>query len=206
MSKSLKIIQVVYKVARIVSIVMFIVAIVAGALSLFGLTLLLILGRAYSTEFMHSLVEIGSGDAFVAACAACITGAISCAGTAVLFKFIRKYCEHELADGTPFTYDGSKELFRLGIISMIITAAVSILVGFVWSVCWVFAPEIGAPNDVSLDITSGLFMLLASCIFKYGAELREQKLAAEVELECLKSKAEKQSEAEETPTAEVTEE
>lgn len=205
MTKSLKIIQTFFKVARIVSIVLFVIAIVGGVGSLVGLTLLLVLGRAGSTEFIQSFV--GSGESYIVACFGCITGAISCVGVAVMYKYVRGYCERELADGTPFTYDGAKELFKLGIVCMIIPAAMSALVGFAWGVCWIFAPQITAPSNFSVDVTSGLFMLLASFIFKHGAEVREQKHAAEAELEQLKSEAEEEdkSEAEGATDEKITE-
>ena len=213
MSKSLKTIQTVFKVVKIVATVLFILTIVGGALSLLGLILALVFRRAVSIGALQSLVEM-EGASFVASCYGAIEGIISCAGAAVLMGYVRKYCERELADGTPFTYDGAKKLFRLGIVWIIVPAAISVLVGFTYSICWLFDQGIIESSSTSIDITTGLLLLLVSCIFKHGAEIREQKQLAEEELERVKAEAQKEAEptsepneaTSSTPTVELTEE
>ena len=215
MSKTLKSIQTFFKVARIVSIVLFVLGIVGAAGCLLSMLLLIAFNGAQSLGILNSFVDLEEGFSFASGCFACVSGIISCVGVIVMYAFTRKYCERELADGTPFTYDGAKALFRLGLVFIITPIAMSALIGFAWGMCWIFDPTMVEPTDLSGDITTGLFMLVTSYIFKHGTELREQKLAAEVELECLKAEtkanaeaeaeAENESESEKAPADEITE-
>lgn len=182
MSKSLKIIQTVSKVANIVSKVIFICCTVGAIACAVGAIISAVLltvdieigGRALS-EIIISKAQMSTGEIITY----CIIGILACSGEAVLARVGEKYFEHELSEGTPFTHKGAKELFRLSIFMM----AVPIAIGMATSVCSeTFKLISGSPLDFeefSADIGMGLAFLLGSVICEYGAELADTKRNSE---------------------------
>ena len=178
MSKSLKIIQTVSKVAKIISKVVFICCIVGASGCALGL-ITLSLGIQNLTLFGDKLSVViyeESGLTVNAMILACVSGLILCVAECVVSAFAEKYFSNELRAGTPFTYEGSKEILRLGILTMAIPLGADILCGIANGFFSIFSentPAFETSTDSSL-IIGGMF-LLASVIFKYGAELREPK-------------------------------
>lgn len=95
----------------------------------------------------------------------------------VLLDFAQDYLETEQSDGTPFTIAGAEKLKNLGIrciwvpivaIAVVVTVAV-----------WLGEESIGEVGN-TLSITTGISLILASMIFRYGAEL-EQQLHGKIE-------------------------
>lgn len=180
MSKNLSIIQKVYKVLRIVSKVVFILCIVGAvgcAVGVAGVALLqTILPFAELTEITELEAEMSIPFAYIS----CIAGCIACIGEAIMAFYAERYFRHELEAGTPFTYEGANEIFKLGIISIIVPIATSLVAGILFGVFYIFFPEIAEPDlDMSFSLTSGLACLFASVIFKHGAELAESKTESE---------------------------
>ncbi|MBE6685017.1 MAG: hypothetical protein E7592_05145 [Ruminococcaceae bacterium] len=168
MSKTLSTILTIFKVVKIVAKVIFILCIIGGAGCLVGLATLPLLDLAAAAEFIaEEGIELG------AAYLACITGAVTCAGEAVFAFFAERYFGHVLESGTPFTFDGAKESFRLGVTSIIISVVVSVVVGLALAVAQLMSSG-GAQIDVdmSVSLTTGLFFMFMSLIFKYGAEVK----------------------------------
>ena len=93
----------------------------------------------------------------------------------ILFTFALRYFKAEQADGTPFTHSGAEQIKRLGILTVALPLAAVILSAIV---CAVF----GLPHDAAGDrgdLTSaatGIVLILASLIFRYGAELEEKRI------------------------------
>ena len=178
MSKSLSILQTLAKVARIVCKVIFILCLVGGIGCLVSLLVIL----AFGTVALDSLGLSGEAPVLSGALG-CIIGAVACAGEAIVAYYGERYFTKELAVGTPFTKEGAKEIFRLGLIAIIVSFASSVIVGIVSGILLVFssaAPEWDFSMTVSLG--TGLFLLLLSVIFQYGAELREHNFALQDEL------------------------
>lgn len=175
MSKTLSTILTIFKVAKIVAKVVFILCIVGGAGCLVGLATLPLLDLAIAAEFVaEEGIELG------AAYLACVTGAVTCAGEAVFAFFAERYFGHVLESGTPFTFEGSKESFRLGLVSIIVSGAVSVASGLALAIYQLISSS-GAQLDVdmSVSLTTGLFFLFMSLIFKYGAEVQAVDKAAQ---------------------------
>ena len=173
MSKSLSILQTIAKVVRIVCKVVFILCIVGGVGCLVGLAALLIFGSA--SALVTAFSDWTTVNVVLTGCFGCLTGVFGCAGGAVLSRMGERYFEHELAAGTPFTKDGAKELFRLGIASLIVSLSVSVLTAIVCGIFMIFTPAVSdADVSMSWSLGTGLTLLLLSVIFRYGAELREQ--------------------------------
>ncbi len=162
MSKTLSTILTIFKVAKIVAKVVFILCIIGGAGSLIGLATL---------PMAEFVAEEGMelGEAYIA----CVVGAIACAGEAVFAFFAERYFGHVLESGTPFTVEGAKESFRLGIISIIVSGAVAVVSGMGLAIYQLISSG-GAQLDVdmSVSLTTGLFFMFMSLIFKHGAEIK----------------------------------
>ena len=120
MSKNLSILQTIAKVGRIVCKVLFILCIVGAAGCLVGLLSLLIFGGASVWEAdMFSM--FGGANFVLLGSMGCLTGLIACVGEGVLFYLAERYFAYQLEVGTPFTEEGAKKLFRLGITIFIVS-------------------------------------------------------------------------------------
>ena len=165
MNKTLSNIMTVFKVMRILAKVVFILCIVGGIGSLIGLVLLPF-ADILSAETLSDFGIESSG-----AYSACIIGVIACIGEAYLASVAEKYFASVLNCGTPFTLEGSKECFKLGLTSIITSAAVSlasIIVIAVFSLLSIATSEINVGTSISVSL--GLFLMFLSLIFKYVAE------------------------------------
>ena len=178
MSKSLSILQTIAKVARIVCKVIFILCLVGGIGCLLGLLVLLAFGRAALEGF-----DLLGETPFLTGTLGCITGAVACAGEAVVAYYGERYFAKELTAGTPFTKEGAKEIFRLGLIAIIVSFSCSVIVGIVSGIFLIFSSTVPEGElSMSVSLGTGLFLLLISVIFQYGAELREHNFALQDEL------------------------
>lgn len=90
-----------------------------------------------------------------------------------LLVFAMRYFKAEQADGTPFTQRGADQVLHLGIRTIVLPLVAAIL-------CAVACELLNVPQNAVRDwgnlnsLTTGLVLILASVIFRYGAEL-EQK-------------------------------
>lgn len=180
MSKSLSNILTVFKVAKIVAKVLFILGIVGAVGCLIGLASLITLYAASILLPAEFLDVIGDIDY---AYGGCVVGIISCAAMSVWTFFAEKYFDGVIKSGTPFTLEGSKECFRLGLISLITSAAATVTSGIVMGVIAIltFPESVEFNSDISVTLSTGLFFMFLSMIFKHGAELRQtaDELAAQ---------------------------
>ena len=177
MSKSLNIIQTLAKLGKIFSQIIFVCCLVGGIGGLVGIAVLLgakglVIGGRDITSLFISESSITKETMIFA----CIAAFIACAAECVLSKFANIYFKHELADGTPFTAEGSREILRLGILTIAIPMGALILEGIVYGISEVFYPmteQIHMEDMASVGM--GIMFLIASVIFKCGAELLEKK-------------------------------
>ena len=180
MSKTLTNILTVYKVARIVAKVVFILCIVGSAGCLLGFLSLALLGNAQSGVLQIGDVRLVLSEMIVesmdpaSSVSSCALGALVCVGEATFAFFAERYCKNVLQVGTPFTYAGAKECFRLGLISIIASVSVAVLTGIVVAILTILGME---PSEMDastfLSLSMGLFLLFLAMIYKHGAELNE---------------------------------
>jgi hypothetical protein len=164
MSKSLKTIQTIVKVARVIAKIVMILCIIGVVGSVFALGATVAANGLDSTGLLSSVTK---GDMYFGS----ITALIACAAEIVLSFLAIKYFDNELAAGTPFTFDGSKELFRLGLINLAVGFGVSLLQVVVSGIIWLYFPEMELVTEESFSMSTGLFMMFLSLVFKYGAEV-----------------------------------
>lgn len=176
MNKTLSHILTIFKVAKIVAKVVFILCIIGGAGCLLALLCLPLVGDIISSGPLFE-----EGIHLSSAYVACTIGAIACVGEAILAYLSERYFKNVLTAGTPFSLDGAKECFRLGIASIIVSVAVSILSGIIFFVFPLFSASMGAESDfnASFSLSTGLFFLFLSLIFKHGAELQKSSESEE---------------------------
>ena len=157
----------VFKVAKIIAKLVFIFSIIGGAGCLISLVTLPLVENL---ELIQSFV--GEEIEFPTAYSSCCSGFIVCVGEAIFAFFAERYFANVVKTGTPFTLEGSKECFRLGLTSIIISAAASLVAGLVIAVITSLT-ELTPDFDVeaTFSISTGLFLLFLSLIFKHGAEL-----------------------------------
>lgn len=166
MSKTLSNILTVFKVAKIIAKVIFILCVIGGAGCLIALCMLPL------AQIAEVLAE--GGIATTSSYPACIAGFATCAGEAVFAYMAERYFGNVLNAGTPFTHDGAKESFRLGLASIIISVAISLVAGLAFAILLLFFPNAASVDvNASISISTGLFFMFMSLIFKHGAELQE---------------------------------
>ena len=87
-----------------------------------------------------------------------------------LLVFAVRYFKSEQKDGTPFTQHGADRILHLGILTIVLPLVAAILSAIVCEV-------LTLPQDAVSDwgnlnsLTMGIVLILASLIFRYGAEL-----------------------------------
>lgn len=95
----------------------------------------------------------------------------------ILLVFAYRYFKAEQAAGTPFTHGGADQIRRLGIRTIVLPLVAVILASVAYEL-------LGVPQAVRLDggnlssVSMGIVLILASLIFRYGAELEESRTAS----------------------------
>ena len=167
MSKTLSTILTIFKVVRIIAKVVFVLCLVGAGGCLLALMMLSLIGNAASEWLAEE------GLTLALAYPACLTGLIACAGEAVFAFLSERYFANVLDKGTPFTHESARELFRLGVASIIISVGIAFASGVVIGIFMVFnnnLPDVDL--DYSVSLSTGLFFMFMSLIFKHGAELQ----------------------------------
>ncbi len=181
MSKSLKTIQTLSKICRILSKIVFICCIVGAVLCIIGLAGLG-MGADNSVKLggvtVYGLLQDVEGLDTKLICAISAQVLVFAIAEAIVAKFAEVYFKNELKTGTPFTFEGAKEMRRLGILAIALSLAAAIIAGII--VTPLGAEEYQISGDVAVG--TGLMLLVLSVIFKYGAEVAqsaEQKKLAD---------------------------
>ena len=119
---TLKTIQTLSKIGRILSKIVYICCVVGFCVCIVGIISLGLRGEVFKLGgvTIHSIIESHSHMSMPALYTAMAVGMVLCAAEAVLSKFAEHYFTNELADGTPFTLMGAKELMHLGILTIMI--------------------------------------------------------------------------------------
>ena len=183
MSKSLKTVQTVCKVCKVLAEIAFVMFVVIVALMLAAAILT-------GTGYFDTLVSSGalilddaimySGAAQEYVVAICVAIIIVFSAEAVVAKFINVYFKHELKAGTPFTFEGAKEMLRLGIIAIAVPSAASVISAIYLTVVTADSGDWNFSVKISLGL--GLMFLALSPLLKHGTELRLRAKNAEEKL------------------------
>ena len=184
MSKSLKTVQTVCKVCKVLAEIAFVMFVVIVALMLAatiftGTGKLDALVSSGGVVLDDMLQQTGVTQEYVTAVLVCMT--IIIAAEAVVAKFINVYFKHELKAGTPFTFEGAKEMLRLGIITIAVPVGASLVATIVFGI---MAAGSGLDSEFNFEISlgMGLMFLALSPLLKHGTELRLRAQNAEEKL------------------------
>lgn len=155
---------------------MFIVFAVSAVLCIAGIVSVAI-GADNSAELgkvtVHGLVDGIDGMSIVHACNLLAQLLVFTISVAVLAKLAEIYFKNELKAGTPFTFEGAKEMRRLGVLGIAIPLAATIAGAII---AGIMANQTGVEKyqlNNGAGVALGLFFLVLSVIFKYGAEVAE---------------------------------
>lgn len=183
MSKSLKTVQTVCKVCKVLAEIAFVLFVVIVALMLAAAIFtgtgnfdaLLLSGGVVLDDMLQ---QTGVTQDYMVAVFVCLT--IIIAAEAVVAKFINVYFKHELKAGTPFTFEGAKEMLRLGIITIAVPVGASVISAIYLTVV---TADSGDWNfSVKISLGMGLMFLALSPLLKHGTELRLRAQNAEEKL------------------------
>ena len=171
-TKTLDAIQVLAKIGKIFSNIVQVCCIVGCGICLVGL-----IGMAIGADVvkiggvnLEDMAKVSIGSVY----ATMAVGLIMCAGEAVLAKFATGYFKHELAVGTPFSYDGSKELMRLGILTICIPLGTQIIAAITHAIMKHTMENVGSVDlGNGASVALGVTFIIVSVIFRYGAEIQE---------------------------------
>ena len=174
--KTLRIIQTLAKIGKIISKIIFICSLVGGIGCIVGIISLAAIpeGLKIGGVTLHAMIEKSAGISMETYYAAMAVGVIFCAGEAVLARIAERYFKNELNVGTPFTFEGAKELLRLGICAVCIPVGTAILSAIVFQImkaCFANVSDFSMSDSVSFGL--GVAMIVTSLLCKYGAELSQ---------------------------------
>ena len=169
--KHLKTIQIIVKIAKVLAIITLVCSIIGACACALGLVALSILGGSNLVSFIYEETQLNLASSILGL----ISGLIWCVAEIVLSCMSLNYCKRELEAGTPFTYDGAKEIMRLGMYSIAIPFVASIIESIVYGMYVMVSGDIFPDLDFSsgFDITFGVALIVISVLCKHGAELAE---------------------------------
>ena len=124
---------------------------------------------------VHNWIEESAEVSINACYAAMAVGIILCSGEAVLCKIAEAYFRNELAAGTPFTFEGAKEMIRLGIYAICIPAGSGVIASIVYAILKAVLKDVGTLDlDLFGSVGIGIMFILAGLLCRLGAEVREE--------------------------------
>ena len=171
--KTLHTIQKLWKIGKALSTILFIFCIIGFCSCIVGILSMAIGAPTLKIGgiTLRSILKTEAGITVGTVYAAMAAGMILCAGEAVLAKFAEHYFKRELADGTPFTFAGAKEMMRLGILTICLPIGTQITVEIVHAVMEQAIQGV-APlwSDNAGSVALGVMFLVMSLICRYGAE------------------------------------
>ena len=184
--KTLKTIQVFAKIGKVLSIIAHVCCMIGAIACTVCVGLLAIYGEKaidlakdgvnqVDDEQACQIMEQINNPMMITAIA---IGAVFCVAGAVVAKFAQKYFEHELADGTPFTMRGAKELMRLGIIYIAVNLGTSVVCGTALAIAQKSVEGLDKYDFQGMSIGLGIAFIIVSVICRYGAELTEGQTEA----------------------------
>lgn len=180
--KSLQTVQKTFRVFQILTKIAFIFSVVGASLCALGALCSVVWytgGQVFSLLGEPITFYVGREDVNQTM-AVLLSDLVYLTTDAILLSFAGRYFKAEQAEGTPFTESGANLIKKLGI-RCTWMPIVSIVIASVITVCL----GVERSGDVSNlpSVVTGIVLILASLIFRYGAELerRNQSLISDGE-------------------------
>ena len=174
--KSLQTIQRIFRVLQVLTKIAMILSFIWAGLAALGLLCGVVWYSGgnvvgVNRELLYSLTVTGGLTEMIGTL---LTDTIWALTDGVLLIFALRYFQAEQADGTPFTKHGAEQMKHLGIRTMVLPLVAAILVAIVRELFGLLQ-NAGADWSNLNSLTMGIVLILASLIFRYGAELETQK-------------------------------
>lgn len=170
--QSLTVIQKTFKVFKVLSKVAMILSFVWAGLTATGLLCGIVwysggsvLGA--SRETLLSLTMTGSLNQMMGVLLSDLVFALT---DGALFLSAYRYFRQEQADGTPFTRSGAERIKRLGIRTIVLPLVAVILSAVFFELFGVSQAAMADRGNLS-SLSMGIVLILASLVFRYGADL-----------------------------------
>ncbi|MCR4621648.1 MAG: hypothetical protein K5663_06155 [Clostridiales bacterium] len=171
--KTLETLQKLSKLGRILSKIVRIVCLVGAIACAAGIISLALFPDSVKigNVTVYGLVKLPENISAGTCYTALAMGLILCAGETALARLAEKYFMRELTAGTPFTFDGAKELIRLGICAICIPLGTKILAEITYGVMAHLMQDVAKldPGD-AVSVGLGVMMIVAGLLCRYGAE------------------------------------
>lgn len=166
--KTFRVFQILTKIAMIFSIVG---AVICAVGVLCSMTWYLYTGGQVFSLFGEPITFYVGGEDMNQTVAVLFSDLIYLTVEAVLLAFACRYFKIEQAEGTPFTENGANLLKKLGIRCIYMPIVAIVLVSIIM-ICL----GVDRSGDVSNlpSVVTGIILILASLIFRYGSELEER--------------------------------
>ncbi|MGM9624520.1 MAG: hypothetical protein ACI3XM_02310 [Eubacteriales bacterium] len=176
MMKSLKTIQKTFHVFQTLSRIAMILSFVWAGLSAVGLICGIVMDSGVdlfgmNQELLYSLTVTGGMTEMIGVL---LIDMILALTDGILLVFALRYFKTEQADGTPFTRQGADLVLRLGILTIVLPLVAAILSAIVCEILTLPQDAVGDWGNLNC-LGMGIVLILASLVFRYGAELETQK-------------------------------
>ena len=176
MMKSLQTVQKTFQVFQTLAKIAFIFSVVGASICAVGALCAVTWynGSEVFSLFGEPVTIFASGKGLNQTLAVLLSDLVYLTADAILLAFAGRYFKVEQAEGTPFTENGANLIRKLGI-RCIWMPIVAIVIASVITVCL----GVEQSGDVSNlpSLITGVVLILASLIFRYGAELEERNRA-----------------------------
>lgn len=168
--ESLQTIQKTFRVFQVLAKIAFVFSIVGASICAVGALCAVTWynGGTVFSLFGEPVTIFAGGEGLNQMLAVLLANLVYTATDAVLLGFAGQYFKAEQAEGTPFTESGANRIRKLGI-RCIWMPIVAVVIASVITVCL----GVERNGDVSNlpSVITGIVLILASLIFRYGAEL-----------------------------------
>ena len=174
--KSLQTVQKTFRVFQVLTKIAFIFSVVGASICAVGALCAVTWyngGEVFSL-FGEPVTIFASGKGLNQTLAVLLSDLVYLTADAILLAFAGRYFKAEQAEGTPFTENGANLIRKLGI-RCIWMPIVAIVIASVITVC-LGVEESGDVSNLP-SVVTGVVLILASLIFRYGAELEENRHA-----------------------------
>lgn len=174
---TLKTIQTISEVAKILSIIVLVACIIGTVGCIIGAVGIACIPADMEVdgETIREIIERESDMTIDTIYASLISVAIMCLGEAIVARFALSYFKNELEAGTPFTFEGARELKKVGIVSIVAPIVAFIICTVITAVMDVILGDVDSVSfGNEFSITFGIMMIIMSVICKYGAELQKK--------------------------------
>ena len=161
--KTFRVFQILTKIAYVCSIVGAIICAVGALCATAWYT-----GGQVFSLFGEPITPFSTGRAMNEMLAVLLGDFIMITAEAILLSFAHRYLKAEQAAGTPFTETGAEQLKKLGIRCIWLPIVAMVVVNVIGVCC--NAEDVGSYSNLP-SLATGIVLILASMIFRYGAAL-----------------------------------